>query len=179
MSDLRLQNDAPSVRLILKRGERPPHGIEIPPLLNGELKLLTYLGSRAGIWHSSYSLSLQVYQRNDAAARQLVWKYASMLRRKLANVLPSLVERRRGRGYRCREAIVAIGTGPWLEPSAGASPRVTSSTFSRPASHHAPGLQEDTGEVCIHACDVSLMTNGRPQLPHRFEQCVEARDPFA
>lgn len=94
--------------LILDIGERRLQGVEMPPLLSGEFKLLSYLGSRPGIWHSSYELSVQVYQRDDAAGRQLVWKYASMLRKKLAGALPILIELCRRRGYCCREPIVAM-----------------------------------------------------------------------
>jgi DNA-binding response OmpR family regulator len=78
----------------------------MPPLLTGELKLLRYLGAHSQTWHSSHELSLSVYQRDDAAARQLVWKYASMLRKKLAPSLPELIEHCRRRGYRCREQLL-------------------------------------------------------------------------
>jgi DNA-binding response OmpR family regulator len=78
----------------------------MPPLLTGELKLLRYLGAHSPTWHSSYELSVRVYQREDAAGRQLVWKYASTLRKKLALGLPELIELCRRRGYRCREQLL-------------------------------------------------------------------------
>jgi hypothetical protein len=52
---------------------------------------------------------VRVYQREDAAARQLVWKYASTLRKKLALGLPELIELCRRRGYRCRERLLILG----------------------------------------------------------------------
>jgi DNA-binding response OmpR family regulator len=76
------------------------------PLLIGEFRLLSYLGSRSPTWYSTYALSVGVYHRSDAAARQLVWKYASTLRKKLAPTHPELIEVCRRRGYRCRERIL-------------------------------------------------------------------------
>lgn len=100
--------------LVLDPCERRIQGVEMAPLLTGELKLLSYLGSRPRSWHSSYSLSLRVYGREDAAARQLVWKYASTLRKKLAKELPDLIELCRRRGYRCRAAVTLFE-----DPAAG------------------------------------------------------------
>ena len=97
---------AGSTDLVLDTGERRIRGIEMPPLLSGEFKLLMYLGSRPCTWHSSYSLQVQVYQRDDAAGRQLVWKYASTLRQKLAAELPDLIELCRRRGYSCRSPVL-------------------------------------------------------------------------
>lgn len=97
------------VGFALDAGERRIVAIEMPPLLTGEFKLLSYLGSRPGTWHTSYSLAVRVYQRNDAAARQLVWKYASTLRKKLATSLPELIELCRRRGYRCRTPLTVVG----------------------------------------------------------------------
>ncbi|MET0411048.1 MAG: helix-turn-helix domain-containing protein [Polyangiaceae bacterium] len=80
----------------------------MPPLLTGELKLLSYLGGRACTWHSSYALSSRVYGRDDGSARQLVWKYASTLRKKLAKELPTLIELCHRRGYSCRQAVTTV-----------------------------------------------------------------------
>jgi DNA-binding response OmpR family regulator len=95
--------------LTLDESERRILGVTMPPLLTGEFKLLRYLGLHSRTWHSSYELSVSVYQREDAAARQLVWKYASTLRKKLALGLPELIELCRRRGYRCREHLVIAG----------------------------------------------------------------------
>jgi DNA-binding response OmpR family regulator len=81
----------------------------MPPLLTGELDLLVYLGQRPGTWHSTLTIARRVYARDDAAAKQLVWKYASMLRKKIAFELPGLIELCRRRGYSCRGAIRIIG----------------------------------------------------------------------
>lgn len=95
--------------LILDASGRCIQGVAMPPLLTGEFKLLRYLGAHSHTWHSSYELSVRVYQREDAAGRQLVWKYASTLRKKLAPGLPELVELCRRRGYRCREQLLTLG----------------------------------------------------------------------
>jgi DNA-binding response OmpR family regulator len=92
--------------LILDASERHIRGVDVPPLLKGEFKLLTYLGSRPCKWHTTRNLSLAVYERDDVAGKQLVWKYASTLRRKLSKELPTLIELCRKRGYSCRRAIV-------------------------------------------------------------------------
>jgi DNA-binding response OmpR family regulator len=72
------------------------------PLLRGEFKLLEFFGTHSGKWYSCQKLSVLVYDRDDPSARQLVWKYVSMLRKKLAPALPDLIEMCRRRGYRCR-----------------------------------------------------------------------------
>jgi DNA-binding response OmpR family regulator len=92
-------------QLVLVASERRLRGFEMTPLLSGELLLLRYLGSHPNTWHSSYRLSVQVYNRQDATGRQLVWKYASTLRKKLAAWAPGLIEMYRGRGYNCRMPI--------------------------------------------------------------------------
>jgi DNA-binding response OmpR family regulator len=97
-------NDSPEY-LVLDESERCLLGVLMTPLLLGEFKLLSYLGERSPTWHSTYSLSVAVYQRTDATARQLVWKYASTLRKKLAATHPELIELCRRRGYRCRQHI--------------------------------------------------------------------------
>jgi hypothetical protein len=91
--------------LILDRSERRIRGFDMPPLLKGEIALLSYLGARPYTWHSSDRISLNVYCRQDAGARQLVWKYASTLRKKLSvtGLVPSELCRRRG--YSCRVPI--------------------------------------------------------------------------
>ena len=70
-------------------------------LLTGEYKLLVHLGKRPHRWHSTVRLSREVYQREDFAGRQLVWKYASTLRKKLESDLPELIQLCRRRGYAC------------------------------------------------------------------------------
>ncbi len=98
--------------LQLDISERRIVGIEMPPLLTGELKLLSYLGHRPGSWHTSDELSLHVYGRSDAAARQLVWKYASTLRKKLVRELPALIELCHRRGYSCRDRVTVAPATP-------------------------------------------------------------------
>jgi DNA-binding response OmpR family regulator len=109
--------------LILDAHERRIRGFEMPPLLSGEFALLTYLGARPCIWQSSYRLSIQVYRRDDPGARQLVWKYASTLRQKLARAAPDLIEHCRRRGYCCRAPVrlVAEDSLPELQQDACAS----------------------------------------------------------
>lgn len=80
----------------------------MPPLLTGELKLLTYLGRCPGTWHSSEELAWQVYARKDRAGRQLVWTYASLLRRKVARELPQLIALCRRRGYSCQQTVKVL-----------------------------------------------------------------------
>lgn len=80
----------------------------MPALLTGEFKLLSYLGKRSPDWSSSYALSIGVYHRSDAAGRQLVWKYASTLRKKLNLCHPGLIELCRRRGYRCRQPVLTL-----------------------------------------------------------------------
>jgi hypothetical protein len=83
-------------------------GVDMPRLLGGEFKLLVYLGRYSFEWHSCCRLCAEVYERDDAAARQLVWTYASTLRKKLAPALPALVETCRRLGYRCRSSITVV-----------------------------------------------------------------------
>jgi DNA-binding response OmpR family regulator len=109
--------------LILDESERRIRGVTMPPLLTGELKLLRYLGEHSPTWRSSYQLSVSVYQREDAAGRQLVWKYASTLRRKLALSLPELIELCRRRGYRCRQHLVIAADERGAASSAQLLPR--------------------------------------------------------
>jgi DNA-binding response OmpR family regulator len=97
--------EATSKSFILNCTERTIEGIAMPPLLGGELKLLQFLGAHSARWHSCQMLSRLVYDRDDPTARQLVWKYVSMLRKKLAPSLPDLIEMCRRRGYRCRVPI--------------------------------------------------------------------------
>jgi DNA-binding response OmpR family regulator len=87
---------------VLDCSERTIEGLGMPPLLGGELKLLSFLGTHSGKWHSCHAISVNVYGREDPAAHQLVWKYVSMLRKKLAPALADPIELCRRRGYRCR-----------------------------------------------------------------------------
>ena len=73
-------------------------------LSNGERGLLEFLAQRPGRWFSSFELAQQVYRRNDAAGRQLVWKYASTLRRKLDGS-GQPIRACRTRGYSCSTRI--------------------------------------------------------------------------
>ena len=98
----------PASGLVLDSSERRLLGIEMPPLLTGEFRLLSFLGGSPRRWFSTYALSTRVYGRDDASARQLVWKYASTLRKKLANERPGLIELCRRRGYSCREAVTIV-----------------------------------------------------------------------
>jgi hypothetical protein len=88
--------------LLFDADERRIRGFDMAPLLSGEMALLCYLGRHPQTWHSSYQLCVHVYARDDAGARQLVWKYASTLRKKLARAAPELIEVCRRRGYSCR-----------------------------------------------------------------------------
>lgn len=82
-------------------------GLEMEALVAGELRLLQYLGSRPGRWFSTHCLASAVYERNDAAGRQLVWKYASTLRRKLMVAGESSLIACRRRGYCFSKQIVS------------------------------------------------------------------------
>jgi DNA-binding response OmpR family regulator len=95
--------------LVLDANARCIRGIEMTPLLSGEFSLLEFLGMRAGLWHTTQALSRHVYDRDDPGARQLVWKYTSMLRAKLNAGLPHLIENCRRRGYRCTIPIQVAG----------------------------------------------------------------------
>jgi len=103
--------------LVLDVGEKRILGVDMLPLLNGEFKLLMYLGRHACRWHSRYSLSVHVYERDDPAARQLVSKYASTLRKNLAKELPALIEVCRRRGYCCRQPIAVVEDEAGGEPA--------------------------------------------------------------
>lgn len=91
---------------VLDRADRTIEGISMAPLLGGEFKLLEFLGARPGKWHSCHVISVKVYDRDDPAAHQLVWKYVSTLRKKLAPAFTDLIELCRRRGYRCRVPII-------------------------------------------------------------------------
>jgi DNA-binding response OmpR family regulator len=99
------EGDAMQDCYVLNCAERRLEGIGMPPLLGGELKLLRFLGTHSGKWHSCHAISVNVYDRDDPAAHQLVWKYVSTLRKKLAPGLPGMIELCRRRGYRCRVPI--------------------------------------------------------------------------
>jgi DNA-binding response OmpR family regulator len=87
--------------LVLDADARCIRGIEMDPLLSGEFLLLAFLGSRPRIWQTSRALAASVYKREDPGGVQLVWKYASTLRRRVRASLPELLEVCRRRGYRC------------------------------------------------------------------------------
>lgn len=91
----------PTTGLVLNVRERVLAGVNMAPLLRGELELLAFLGGKSRRWFSSYELANYVYKRDDASARQLVWKYSSTLRRKLKTVGVEIFEVCRRRGYRC------------------------------------------------------------------------------
>lgn len=99
---------APTRYLLLDPRERRIVDVEMAPLLTGELKLLAYLGGCPGAWHSSDDLAWQVYARRDPGGRQLVWTYASTLRKKVAHELPQLIALCRRRGYSCQQAVKVI-----------------------------------------------------------------------
>jgi DNA-binding response OmpR family regulator len=90
---------------VVNCSERKIEGIGMQPLLGGEFKLLKFLGSHSAQWHSCHVISINVFDRADPAAHQLVWTYVSTLRKKLAPALPDLIELCRRRGYRCRVPI--------------------------------------------------------------------------
>jgi DNA-binding response OmpR family regulator len=114
----------PTPYLLLDTGERRIRDIEMPPLLTGELKLLTYLGSNPWTWHSTDDLAWAVYARKDPAGRQLVWTYASLLRRKIARELPHLIALCRRRGYSCQAPVrVVEGDAPDAATTAPPSAR--------------------------------------------------------
>jgi DNA-binding response OmpR family regulator len=102
------QGDFAGFDLLLDADARCLRGIEMSPLLTGELKLLAFLGSRPLVWHSVRVLSRGVFQRDDAGAKQLVWKYVSTLRQKLSDTLPSVLQSCRRRGYRCSAPIALV-----------------------------------------------------------------------
>src|SRR5262245_31939459 len=94
--------------LVLDANQRLLYGVDMLPLLTGELALLEFLGSRPRVWHSARALSVRVYRREDPAALQLVWKYVSTLRKKLRPSLPGLIAACRLRGYSCGAEIQLI-----------------------------------------------------------------------
>jgi len=102
------ESDATRDIYVLNCSERKIEGIGMQPLLGGEFKLLKFLGSHSAKWHSCHVISINVFDRTDPAAHQLVWKYVSTLRKKLAPALPDLIELCRRRGYRCRVPIIII-----------------------------------------------------------------------
>jgi DNA-binding response OmpR family regulator len=113
-----LLSPAPAAELTLDCDARVVVELSMPALASGELRLLRYLGARPGHWFSSFQLALSVFQRSDAAARQLIWKYASTLRRKLLQAGEHSLQVSRSRGYSfAKRVICTLGE---LEPVAGA-----------------------------------------------------------
>jgi DNA-binding winged helix-turn-helix (wHTH) protein len=106
-------------RLTLDFDARVILGLKMAPLLSGEILLLKYLGARPGHWFSSIELARNVYQRTDASARQLVWKYASTLRRKLLFAGERSLRVCRKRGYSFSQQVISL------------QPRAKSSASSR------------------------------------------------
>jgi hypothetical protein len=86
--------------LWLDQRNRRLMGVEAPLLAPGEMVLLRFLGMSPMRWYSCQELSKLVYERTDATAQQLVWKYASTLRKKLLAGGANVLEAGRGRGYR-------------------------------------------------------------------------------
>ena len=97
--------------LWLDADERRLRGIDMKPLLTGESALLACLGSRPRVWHRSSNLAVSIFRRADRGGRQLVWKYASTLRMKLAPAMPELVIHCRRRGYCCLQPIILLPGG--------------------------------------------------------------------
>ncbi len=95
---------ADDASLTLDASARVIVGLEMEPLVMGELRLLEFLGGCPRRWFSTQALATAVYGRSDAAGRQLVWKYASTLRRKLtrAGEQGFVVCRRRGYSFNKR-----------------------------------------------------------------------------
>lgn len=94
--------------LLLDSAERRLRNVDMEPLLTGEFVLLVYLGGRSGVWHQSHDLSVSIFGRADRGGRQLVWKYASTLRKKLASEMPELLMHCRRRGYCCVAPVVLL-----------------------------------------------------------------------
>jgi DNA-binding winged helix-turn-helix (wHTH) protein len=94
--------------LILDEHDRRFRGVEMQPLLAGEFALLTFLGAHANTWYSTEQLSSHVYRRDDSAGRQLVWKYASTLRKKLSGTASGLIAVCRRRGYSCQSTVLVV-----------------------------------------------------------------------
>lgn len=114
-----------SSTLVLDARSRGLSGVDMAPLLSGEFALLAFLGEKPFTWHSSHRLSICVYRRDDLAARQLVWKYASTLRKKLAPVTPGLIDLCRRRGYSCRAQVVVVNENGESSASLQLSPAST------------------------------------------------------
>lgn len=93
--------------LRLDRQAREVRGVSQAPLLQGELRLFEFLGLHAGEWQTSHEIAAGAFGRTDAAARPLVWKYASMLRKKLASS-GALLETCKTRGYRLLACIELV-----------------------------------------------------------------------
>jgi DNA-binding response OmpR family regulator len=107
----RLKPVVPVRCLLLDAGDRRIRDIDMAPLLTGEFKLLSYLGSCPWTWHSTDDLAWEVYGRRDPAAHQLVWTYASLLRKKVASELPQLIAVCRRRGYSCQQPVKLVDAG--------------------------------------------------------------------
>jgi DNA-binding response OmpR family regulator len=93
---------------VLSRSQRTLDGLAMPPLTRGETRLLEFLGAHPHRWFSTYKLAVAAYCRHDAGARQLVWKYASTLRRKLDGAGCDLLQACRRRGYTCVAPITVV-----------------------------------------------------------------------
>ena len=109
--------------IMLDARRREISGLETVRLLSGEFALLAFLGTRPFTWHSSRGLCVNVYRRSDEAARQLVWKYTSTLRKKLAKVAPRVIDVCRRRGYSCRAQVVLVGADTLGDEARGGSDR--------------------------------------------------------
>jgi hypothetical protein len=104
--------DSARSALVLDPVLRVFEGIDTQPLARGEVSMVLYLGSRVGVWHSSYKLAANVYQREDVCARQLVWKYMSTLRKKLGHNAVGLLSVCRRRGYCWHMPVVPRSPSP-------------------------------------------------------------------
>lgn len=79
-------------------GSLEHEGTEIP-LSSGELTLLQFLVDPPTRWRTVEEIGKRAFGRSDCAARQLVWKYASKLRRRLP-LGSAVFESSRRFGYR-------------------------------------------------------------------------------
>ena len=86
---------APWPRLALDERKRTLAGVEMEPLLAGELRLLCFLGKHPERWHSTGELSERVYSRQDAAGRGQTTGRTGPSR--LRNRLPAQHDARGGR----------------------------------------------------------------------------------
>ncbi len=68
-------------------------------LANGEVRLLRYLLDRHKQWCSITKICSEAFARTDLAAHKLVWKYASVLRKKLVTE-HAILQNSRRLGYR-------------------------------------------------------------------------------